>query len=523
MTQSPLHAALPNTARSAAPAALLPYQQAWARDPSQLKVAEKSRRIGLTWAEASDNVLTAAAARDAGGMNCYYIGYNMDMAIEYVEACAMWSRIFDRAAGAIEEGEEIFRDEADAEQRIKTYTIRFPSGFRIVALSSRPANLRGKQGVVVVDEAAFHGRLRELLKAALAQLIWGGRVRIISTHDGESNDFNELVQDIRGGRRLGSVHRIDFREAVTQGLYRRVCLRRGVEWSAAAERAWIDDVYRFYGSAAAEELDVIPSQGSGTWLGSQLIEARMVDAPVLRYACPDGFERQPDSVRYGAVQDWLDTAVRPLLQTLDPYATSVYGQDFGRSGDLTVGAPAQIDQQLRRRVPFMLELRNMPHREQLQVNRYVLHRLPQLRRVALDARGNGHALAEMLAQDFGWDRVALVMLTEGWYREHMPPLRVAFEDDAISLPRDRDILQDLRAVTMIRGVPRVPDGKSTGGDGGQRHGDSAIALALMHYASRTIGDIDLSQIQTALRRSGPAMMGTMEHTRTGWGTVRRAR
>jgi len=39
---------------SSSPAVLLPYQQAWIADKSQLKVAEKSRRIGLTWAEAAD-------------------------------------------------------------------------------------------------------------------------------------------------------------------------------------------------------------------------------------------------------------------------------------------------------------------------------------------------------------------------------------------------------------------------------------------------------------------------------------
>lgn len=34
-----------------------------AADTSPLKVIEKSRRTGITWAEASDNVLTAASSR----------------------------------------------------------------------------------------------------------------------------------------------------------------------------------------------------------------------------------------------------------------------------------------------------------------------------------------------------------------------------------------------------------------------------------------------------------------------------
>ena len=233
-----LPAKLPATHDAAGPPpVLLDYQQAWISDDSQLKVSEKSRRTGLTWAEAADDVLIAAASKSAGGMNVYYIGYNQDMAIEYVEACGMWARVFNHAASAVEEG--LWEDDGD-DKHIKTFTIKFPdSGHRVVALSSRPANLRGKQGVVVIDEAAFHDKLGELLKAALALLIWGGKVRVISTHNGEQNPFNELINDIRAGKRRGSVQRISFQEAVAQGLYQRVCLRLGKEWTAEGEAKWM--------------------------------------------------------------------------------------------------------------------------------------------------------------------------------------------------------------------------------------------------------------------------------------------
>lgn len=485
LLQTELPASLAVEVNSAIDAVLLKYQQDWVADDSDLKVAEKSRRVGLTWAEASDNVLIAAKSRQGGGMNVYYIGYNMDMAIEYIEACAMWARVFNQVAEAVEEGEEVFKD-GDDEKSIKTYTIRFASGFRIVALSSRPANLRGKQGVVVIDEAAFHGALDELLKAALALLIWGGKVRVISTHDGDQNPFNELVNEIRAGSRKGSVHRITFKEAVEQGLFGRVCMRRGVPWDVDAQDSWVIGVYAFYGSAAEEELDVVPSQGSGAWLTTALVEQRMYGAPVLRYTCPKGFEQEPDGARWAAIQDWLDLEVGPLLEVLDPELQSAFGQDFGRTGDLTVMVPAQIEQNLRRRAPFILELRNMPHKQQNQVAQYVIKRLPRFVKASVDARGNGHAVAEFLAQEFGYSRVDLIMATETWYRENMPPLKQAFEDDTIAIPRDKDVLGDLRAIKMIKGVARVPD-RSTGKDGGQRHGDAGIAIALMYYASRHPG------------------------------------
>ncbi len=168
---------LPDTSALDAPPVLLPYQQRWVANTSPLKVIEKSRRTGITWAEASDNVLTAASSAPAGGMNVYYIAYNQDMTVEYIQACAMWARAFNYAASEIEEG---FWEEDDDDKHIRTYTIKFPdSGFRIVALSSRPSNLRGRQGIIVIDEAAFHEQLDELLKAALAMLIWGKGTRYL--------------------------------------------------------------------------------------------------------------------------------------------------------------------------------------------------------------------------------------------------------------------------------------------------------------------------------------------------------
>lgn len=483
MTQAP--AVLPNTAGIDVPAVLLPYQQRWVNDKSPFKVADKSRRTGLTWAEAADDVLTAASARSAGGQNVYYIAYNQDMTIEYIQACSMWAKAFNRAAEQIEEG---FWDESEEDKHIKTFTIRFPSsGFRVVALSSRPSNLRGRQGIIVIDEAAFHEKLGELLKAAMAMLIWGGKVRVISTHNGDENPFNELITDIRAGKRKGQVHHIPFREAVTEGLFRRVCMRLGTEWTPEAESAWVQSVYDFYGDGAAEELDCVPSNGGGTWLSRALVEARMVDGAVLRWECKKGFETLPEHIRKAECQDWIDAHVMPELLKLDATSASGFGEDFGRTGDLTVIAPWQVSKSLRRNFPFLVELRNVPFRQQEQVLFYVGDRLPKFRKAAMDARGNGQYLAEVAMQRWGAARVEMVMLSEGWYREHTAPFKAAFEDDTISVPRDPEVLSDLRAFEVIRGVPRIPDTRSTDADGNKRHGDAGVALLLGHYASRHDG------------------------------------
>ncbi|HJU70373.1 MAG TPA: hypothetical protein VJ603_00850 [Paucimonas sp.] len=493
---------LPNTAAVETPAVLMGYQQRWVADDSPLKVIEKSRRTGLTWGEASDDVLAAASSRSAGGQNVYYIAYNQDMTIEYIQACAMWARVFNYAAGEIEEGFWDGEDEAD--KNIKTYTIKFPaSGFRIVALSSRPSNLRGRQGIIVIDEAAFHDQLDELLKAALAMLIWGGKVRVISTHNGADNPFNELVEDIRAGKRRGTVHRVTFQEAVADGLYRRVCLRLGKEWTAEEEAAWMAGVYAFYGDGAEEELDCVPANSGGAWLSRALIESRMsADTPVLRWECKAGFELLPDHIRAAECRDWLEGQMAALLATLPADAVSFNGEDFGRSGDLSVHVPLVQYQNLVRRVPFTVELRNVPFRQQEQVCFYLLDRLPRFTGGAFDARGNGQFLAEVAMQRYGASRIQQVMLSESWYREHMPPVKAALEDGTLTdLPKDADVLADLRTVQIIKGVPRIPDTRTTGEDKGKRHGDAAVAVALAYFASRELNQGPVT-VKSRRRRAG---------------------
>lgn len=483
MTHARVPARVPGTAATtSAPPVLLPYQQTWIADKSPFKVCEKSRRTGLTWAEAADNVLTAASAKSAGGQNVYYIAYNQDMTIEYVQAAAMWSRAFNHAASEIEEG---FWDGDDADKHIKTFTIRFPaSGHRIVALTSRPSNLRGRQGTIVIDEAAFHEQLAELLKAAMAMLIWGGRVRVISTHNGDNNPFNQLIQDIRAGRQKGAVHRTTFKDAVEQGLYRRVCLRLNKPWDAAEEAAWMADVYAFYGKGADEELDCVPSQGGGAYFERALIERRMSrDLPVVRYICPTGFELRDEGTRRQHCEDWIDEHVAPLVKALPKHVRSYVGNDFARNGDLSLFIPLIELQQLERRAPFILEMRNVPFKQQEQILFWLCDSLPRFTHGALDARGNGQYLAEVAMQRYGAASITQIMLTANWYLENFPRLKAAFEDGTLeSMPADSDTLDDLRSVTMVGGIPRIPDKKTKTGED-QRHGDAAVALCIAWYAS----------------------------------------
>lgn len=467
----------------ATPYAFLPYQQRWAADPAPVKVMEKSRRIGLSWSEAADDALFAA---QADGSDVWYIGYNKEMAEEFIGDCADWVKKYQLAAGAVEE--ELLADE---DKDILTFRIKFASGHKIVALSSRPSNLRGKAGRVVIDEAAFHDDLKELIKAAMALLMWGGQVRIISTHDGDANPFNEMINDIRAGRTPYSLHRVTLDDALADGLYRRICLTLGHDWSSEAEAKWRQDLVSAYGDAADEELFCIPTQGSGTFLSRQMIEQCMsAGLPVLRFEKNDEFKYLPEMLRESETLAWCEDHLAPLLAKLDPNRQSFFGEDFGRSGDLTVVIPLQETQGATFTAPFILELRNIPFQQQKQVLFYVVDRLPRFSHGALDARGNGQYLAEVAAQKFGANRISEIMLTEGWYRDNMPRYKAAFEDKTILLPLDADVIEDHRAFKVAKGVAKLPDTKNTGQDNKKRHGDAGVAGALAWFATSQEGAVD---------------------------------
>src|SRR5208282_4201468 len=128
------------------------------------------------------------------------------------------------------------------------------------------------------------------------------------------------------------------------------------------------------------------------------------------------------------------------------------------SGDLTVIWPLQIAPNLTRRTPFVVELRNIPFRNQEQVLFYIADRLPRF--------------------------------------------TAAFEDGTIEIPKDADVLADHRAIVLEQGVAKVSE-RRAGSDGQGRHGDSAMAAALAFFASRVdAGSIAYFPARVSGKREG---------------------
>lgn len=470
---------------------LMRHQKDWIADTSPLKLAEKGRRTGITFAEALDSTLIAAAAQSAGGDSTYYIGDTKPKGLEFVAVCARFAKAV--AAELLEVSEFVFDDlQPDGStKQIAAYRIRFASGNEIVGLSSNPANIRGLQGRVVIDEAAFHRDVAAVIDACNAMLIWGGTIRIISTHNGALNPFNQLIKETREGAYDYSIHTITFDEAVENGLYERVCLMKNWDATAEGKAKWYQGIRRSYGSRAEamrEELDVIAREGDGVLLPLAWIEACSTDRyKVAKWEPPaEGrgqrpFVHWPEDVRREAMLNWLHREVLPVLMRFGSDGhTWFLGGDFAMRQDRSSYPIGFVDDRLRRHVPLILELKQCPYDQQKQALYWLVDVIQEIGRFGggvLDANGNGMALAQEAAQRFGPERIVELMPSAAWSRENGPPFRAAFEDGTILIPAEKDTRDDLRQLKIIGGVAKLPTHVRTKGtDGGKRHGDNAIGL-----------------------------------------------
>lgn len=494
------------------PHILLPYQVRWHQDESIVRFCDKGRRVGFTWgAWAAEAALEAAL--DQGGMDQFYMGYNQGMAAEFIGDCATFARWYNQICSEIDVGLEsvVIGDE---KRDIVTYKIKFASGNKIEALSAMPHNWRGRQGHARIDEAGHQLRLEAVIDGALAYETWGGRISIGGTHNGEENPFNDYAKRCREGKLPWSYHQVKFSDAILEGLHRRICLVTGKKWSPEAQAKFTANARAKYASSdtADEELECIPRRGSGAYFSRILIEHHGARVPVARFRVDGEFVTDPGRLAKTAL--WIHTTLKPLVEALPKDRRTVLGQDFGRSGDLSVCTPMQ-ERAIGRGwdVPFRVELRNVPFDCQKMIVLWLMRHLPLLHQAKFDARGNGQSHAEAALQAFGASRVECVMATGAWYDEHFPKYHQAFEDGEITGCLDEDYIADHRAVVLVDGKPRMSDARITGSDGGDRHGDAAIAGVLAWAAAR-------AEAQPPAGESIEARPGDYRASRPGRGSHR---
>jgi phage terminase large subunit-like protein len=229
----------------------LPYQIKWLTDKNTISITEKSRQIGWSYIHAFRAVYKAVRnERDT-----IVTTYNKSAIKQFIKDCTFWSKIFNKIF-KITTDKDIVKDRS-----INIFEIRFINGRTITGLPGDAVNLRSYSGRdIVIDEAAYRSQpLDDILAAGMAGIIHGGSIRIGSTHAGTDSEFLSLINDCKKGKKPFTVHRTTFKEAVAEGLFKRICAKKNEPWDMLKEVLWIKSIYDNYGIRATEELDVIPS------------------------------------------------------------------------------------------------------------------------------------------------------------------------------------------------------------------------------------------------------------------------
>ena len=130
----------------------LPYQEEWINDETPLKIAEKSRRVGFTYA--SSYRMFQKCLRRGRGFTQWVSSRDQMTAQELIrDYVRMWCQLGNVVAKGLD-GSDV--QVVDQEKGITAFVCTFKNGARIVSLSSTPEAFAGKGGDVFLDEADLH-------------------------------------------------------------------------------------------------------------------------------------------------------------------------------------------------------------------------------------------------------------------------------------------------------------------------------------------------------------------------------
>jgi phage FluMu gp28-like protein len=419
----------------------LPYQEKWLNDNSQIKIWEKSRRIGATYVQAYEDVRDVAIGNVPA---VWFSSADESAAREYILYCTQWAKLFDR--GARDLGEQVL----ESDKSIKTFTIEFTNGNRINALSSNPKAFRSKGGKVVLDEFAFHNDAVALWKAAKPVITWGYPLRILSTHHGKQSLFYKFVESIKSGKLNWSLHTTTIFDAVEQGLVDKIYKRKTTK---EEREAWLKE---------QEE----NSFDRTTWLEEYCCTPVDEATAFLSYEQIFSIERE------GLLDD----------STLSEAKNLYVGVDIGRKKDLTViWIAEEVEKFLFTRK--VIELERTPFKAQKEIL-FTYLSLPGFRRACIDATGLGMQLAEEAQDRFGRYRVEPITFTGKVKEELAYNLLRLIEDRQLFIPPDKNIREDLHSVRKVTTANNnvrfdVQQSEVSG------HADRFWALALCCYAAKS--------------------------------------
>jgi phage FluMu gp28-like protein len=432
----------------------LPYQARWIRDNSRLKILEKARQIGMSWAAAYRTV--RGHVRAGNRLDSWISSRDELQAKLFLADCHGFASLL---AGGGSKKSGI----AGPNLHRSSLSLSFANGSTIHSLSSHPDAQAGKRGGRILDEFALHENPRLLYAIALPGITWGGQLEILSTHRGSLNFFNQLIQEVRhGGNPKGfSLHRVTLQDALEQGFLRKLQAKLPEEDPRRSmdEVAYFDFIHAGCPdeSTFQQEYMCRPLDDRDAFLPMNLITGCEF-SPDERWEIPLPYPAAGGSLR----------------------GECVLGVDIGRDRDLTVFwlLEAVGDVLTTRRVECLAA---RPFAEQEHVLE-LFFRIPQLTRACIDRTGIGRQFVERAETRHGRYRVEGVTFTPAAKEALAYPLRSAFERRELRIPSDSAVRTDLHSVRReitAAGNQRLSADRGSGG-----HADRFWALALALHAAR---------------------------------------
>lgn len=371
--------------------------------PNKYGVFEKSRRVGGTFSFG----IAAVEYCLKTGHNCWFSSSDEKNAREFLLYVRSYCEVYNAVLG--------FKW-IDIEAAT-TETMLLPNGNRISGLSSNPRALRGKDGLIILDEVALHEQQEDLLRAAQGCVIQRGKLWLLSTHNGPATLFYQLAREAEAGKKDWSHHCVTLVDAVAQGYARKFA-------PGKTDEEFIESVRR---SCLSEEA-----------FGQEFMCKPLSLAALIA-------AEQYDALALWDVPEQLDPSVsyRPLY----------VGIDVGRTHDLTVlwaveqyENTAAISEYERHdfKTVCVRAIRNADFPTQAQMLRPILAH-SKVTRVLIDQGSVGRALADAFASEFP-DRVEEYSFTQPRKAQLAERLGGYVQAKRVSLPKTEQVRTDFLAM-----------------------------------------------------------------------------
>lgn len=436
----------------------MPYQLKWIHDRSQLKIMEKSRQIGISWATAYALVRNVATPKNR--YDSWITSRDELQGKLLLDDCKFFARLFHVAFKDL--GSEFLNSQSVAGSQ---NTLLFANNKRIQVLSSCVDAQAGKRGTRILDEFALHPSPQSLYAIAYPGITWGGSLEIISTHRGANNYFNSLIKEIteNGNPKKFSHHKVTFQDALEQGFLKK--LKKNLMPDDPRLEMDDSDYFDYVRSSCADEETFLqeymcqPMDDTSSFIPAEL---------TLESEYPRDYL-------------WKLDIDKPTPLPRNHYYT--LGVDIARTQDLTVFWLVEITVDLKYLTRSITALKNQSFANQEEVLECYL-KLPNIARVCIDQTGIGRQFAERAIQRYTRTPVEGVNFSHQVKEQLAHNVRKALELERLKIPSSDVIRSDFRAIkreTTLSGNYRFSADRSKSG-----HADYFWALALALHAAHPI-------------------------------------